>query len=91
MNTNQMRLSTDFRVATPGTAPWPSEVGTWLAWAKNRLESARRLRQRRRAIGELSRMSDWRLRDMGIPRDQIAEVVDGLIAREGPSVDRVAS
>ena len=84
MNTNQMRLATDFQVETRGTAPWPSEGGTLLAWAKNRLAVVRRLRQRRRAIGELSRMPDWQLRDMGIPRDQIAEVVDGLIAREGP-------
>ncbi len=84
MNTSQIQLATDFRVDAPGTASWPSEVGTVLAWAKNRLAVVRRLRQRRRAIGELSRMPDWQLRDMGIPRDQIAEVVDGLIAREGP-------
>jgi uncharacterized protein YjiS (DUF1127 family) len=48
----------------------------------------RRIQQRRRAIGELARMSDWRLQDLGIPRDQIAEVVDGLIARQGPSMGR---
>ena len=84
MNSSQIQLATDFQVDAPGTAPWPSEVGTWLAWAKNRLAAVRRLRQRRRAINELSRMPDWRLQDMGIPRHQIAEVVDGLIAREGP-------
>jgi uncharacterized protein YjiS (DUF1127 family) len=49
-----------------------------------------RIRQRRRAIGELAQMSDSRLRDLGIPRDQIAEVVDGLIAREGPAMGRRA-
>lgn len=89
MNTNQIRLGTDFGVEAPRTAPWSPEVGTWLAWAKNRLEATRRLRQRRRAISELARMSDWRLADLGIPRDHIAEVVDGLIAREGPSIRRL--
>ena len=44
MNTNQMRLATDFRLEAPRTAPWFPEVGTWLAWAKNRLEAVRRLR-----------------------------------------------
>lgn len=86
MNTNRIGLATDFRVAAPGSGSRFLEFHAWLAWAKNRLEAVRRLGQRRRAIAELSRMSDWRLRDMGIPRDQIADVVDGLIAREGPSV-----
>ena len=90
MNTNQARLGMDFRVEAAGTRSRSLEVGAWLAWAKNRLEAVRRLRQRRRAISELARMSDWRLADLGIPRDQIAEVVDGLIAREGPSIGGLA-
>ena len=86
MNTHRIGLATDFRLAAPRTGSRFLEFNAWLEWAKNRLEAVRRLHQRRRAIAELSRMSDWRLQDMGIPRDRIAEVVDGLIAREGPSV-----
>ncbi len=86
MNTHRIGLATDFRVEAPRTGSRFLERDAWLKWAKNRLEAVRRVRQRRRAIAELSRMSDWRLQDMGIPRDRIAEVVDGLIAREGPSV-----
>ncbi len=89
MNTNQIRLDADFRVATPGAWPHAPDVGAGLAWVKNLLEAARRLRQRRQAIAELSRMPDWQLADLGIPRDQIAEVVDGLTAREGPSIRRL--
>ncbi len=90
MNTNQIRLGADFRAAAPRAWPHAPDIGAWLAWAKNRLEAARGLRQRRQAIAELSRMPDWRLADLGIPRGQIAEVVDGLIAREGPSIRRRA-
>ncbi len=90
MTTNQLRLATGFPVATTGTGSWPPGVGAWLTWATDRLAVIRRIRQRRRAIGELARMSDWRLQDLGIPRDRIAEVVDGLIAREGPSMGRRA-
>jgi uncharacterized protein YjiS (DUF1127 family) len=57
--------------------------GGLLARARQGLESLRRHQQRRQAIRELSRMSDWRLRDMGIERGHIAEVVDGLMARQG--------
>jgi len=90
MNTHRIGLATDFRVAAPRAGSRFLEFNTWLKWAKNRLEAVRRLYQRRRAITELSRMSDWWLQDMGIPRDQIAEVVDGLIARQGPSAGRRA-
>ena len=90
MTTQQLHLDRDFPVAAAGTRSWPPEIGAWLAWVADRLALIRRMRQRRQAIGELARMSDWRLQDMGIPRDQIAEVVDGLIAREGPSLGRRA-
>ncbi len=86
MNTNQIHLGTDFGGELSRARA--SEPGAWLLWAKDRFAAVRRLHQRRRAIGELARMSDWRLQDMGIPRDQIAEVVDGLIAREGPAPRR---
>ena len=81
MNSN-IRLDTDFRT---GKA---REAGGWLGRARNAWETLRRGRRRRRAIAELSRMPDWRLVDLGIPRDRIAEVVDGLIAREGPEIGR---
>ena len=82
MNTNTMRLDAEFRAHASGVRR--GDTAGWLTWAKSGLASLRGMRQRRRAIAELSRMSDWRLADMGIPRDRIAEVVDGLIAREGP-------
>ena len=88
MTTKQLHLDTDFPVAAAGTGSWPPRISTWLTWAADRLAAIRRIQQRRRAIGELARMSDWRLQDLGIPRDQIAEVVDGLIAREGPAMGR---
>ncbi len=90
MNTNRTGLATNFPMAAPRTGPRSLGRNAWLAWAKNRLQTMRRLRQRRRAVAELSRMPDWRLQDVGIPRDRIAQVVDGLMARQGPSVGRRA-
>ena len=90
MTTNQLRLDTGFPLAATGTRARPPGIGAWLKWAADRLAAMRRIRQRRRAMVELARMSDWRLQDLGIPRDRIAEVVDGLIAREGPSMGRRA-
>ncbi len=84
MTTHQLLLDAGSPAATTGTGSRPSGVDTWFGWAADRLAAVRRIQQRRRAIGELARMSDSRLQDLGIPRDQIAEVVDGLIAREGP-------
>jgi uncharacterized protein YjiS (DUF1127 family) len=83
MNTNQIRLESGFPVAGPEVCA--KATGGLRAWALGRLEALRRHQQRRRAISELARMSDWRLADLGIPREQIREVVDGMIAREGPS------
>ena len=77
MTTNTIRIGTDLGGAR-------SAGGGWLATLKARLGAVARMRQRRRAILELSRMSDARLLDMGVPRDAIPEVVDGLIARQGP-------
>ncbi len=88
MNTNQLQFGTDFRVEAARTGSRPLVIGAWLKWARDRLEAVDRILQRRRTIAELARMSDWRLQDLGIPRDQIAEVVDGLIARQGPSMGR---
>lgn len=90
MTTHPLRLATGFPVATTGTGSRPLEIDPWLRWAAERLAAVRRIQQRRRAIGELARMSDWRLQDLGIPRNQIAQVVDGLIARERPTMGRRA-
>lgn len=84
MNTNQMRLSPDG--CTAGLEVRPSSTDRLHTWASQRFAALRRYQQRRGAIAELRRMSDWRLADLGIPRERIVEVVDGLIAREGPEV-----
>ncbi len=88
MTTQQLRLNAGFLAEATRAGSRPLGVDAWLGWAADRLAAIRRIQQRRQAIGELARMSDWRLQDLGIPRDQIAEVVDGLIAREGPSSGR---
>lgn len=88
MTTKQLHLDSDFPEAAAGTGSRPLGVGAWLTWAADRLAAIRRIQQRRQAIGELARMPDSQLQDLGIPRDQIAEVVDGLIAREGPAMGR---
>jgi uncharacterized protein YjiS (DUF1127 family) len=81
MSTNTIRLEADLRAAAP-------DARGWLGWARKGFQALRRMRQRRRAIVELSRMSRWRLADLGIRQDQIAKVVDGLIEREGPGLGR---
>jgi uncharacterized protein YjiS (DUF1127 family) len=88
MNTNTIPMGAeiqaeDARIHSRGTG-----AGGWLSLLKGRLDALGRIRQRRRAINQLSRMSDESLLDMGIPRDRIPEVVDGLIAREGPGARR---
>jgi uncharacterized protein YjiS (DUF1127 family) len=90
MITSELRLSTGFLGEPPRSGSRPLGVHTWLGWVAHRLAAVRRIQQRRQAIGQLIRMSDSRLQDLGIPRDRIAEVVDGLIAQEGPSVARRA-
>lgn len=64
-----------------GKSRWRNLLGA-------RLAPVGRMRQRRRAISQLSRLSDEALLDLGIPRDRIPEVVDGLIARQGPDARR---
>jgi len=86
MNTNTIRIGADLGAETLRGRPRTPDVSAVLTWANSRLAAVRRLRQRRRAIVELARMSDAGLRDLGIPRGRIAEVVDGLIARDGPEV-----
>jgi len=88
MNTNTIRMGADLGVETPRARPHIPDFGGWLTWAQGRLAAIRLVRQRRRAISELARMSDARLADLGIPRGQIPEVVDGLISREGPTFRR---
>ena len=75
MNTNTIPLRSD--LGTDAARP----AAGWLDPLLRVLASLRRRHHRRRAIAELSRMPDWRLEDMGIPRGRIADVVDGLVAR----------
>lgn len=88
MNTNTIRIGADLGVETSRVRPRIPDFSGLLTWAKGRVAAMDRVRQRRRAISELARMSDGRLADLGIPRGQIPEVVDGLIAREGPASGR---
>lgn len=46
-----------------------------------------RARRRREAISELSRLSNRQLSDIGISRQQIREVVDGLLAKADGQFD----
>jgi uncharacterized protein YjiS (DUF1127 family) len=55
---------------------WPGRA--WFARARGWFAEGRR---RRAAIRELQRVSDGQLRDIGIARDAIEEVVDTLMAR----------
>ena len=86
MNTNTIRIGADLGVETSRVRPRVPHFSGLLTWAKGRVATVDRVRQRRRAISELARMSDARLTDLGILRGQIPEVVDGLIAREGPGI-----
>ena len=53
-----------------------------------RFKTARHLDQKRRAAkNDLHRLSDRQLRDIGIERRQIPEIVDGMTAPAKPSVD----
>ena len=88
MNTNIMQVDAGLEIETPREGLRIPDFGGLLTWSKDRLAAVRRLHQRRQAISELGRMSDRRLADLGIPRGQIPEVVDGLIARDGPTVGR---
>ena len=88
MSTNTIPMGAEFRADAGRIEPRAARRGGWLAFLQGRLASVRRIRQRRRAINQLSRLSDEALLDMGIPRDRIPEVVDGLIAREGPGARR---
>jgi uncharacterized protein YjiS (DUF1127 family) len=88
MNTNTIPMGAELHGGAIQRHARAAGPGGWLTLLKGRLEAVGRIRQRRRAINQLSRMSDEALLDMGIPRDRIPEVVDGLIAREGPGARR---
>lgn len=54
-------------------------------------EGFRKARRRRLAIRELASLSDAALNDIGISRDQIPDLVDGMLARHreiGVTADR---
>lgn len=88
MSTNTIPMGAEFQAEAARTPAHGAGEGGWLALLQGRLQAVGRMRQRRRAINQLSRLSDGALLDMGIPRDRIPEVVDGLIAREGPGARR---
>lgn len=77
MNTNTVPIRSDLRA----DAERPS--AGWIDPLRRVLAALRRRHRRQRAIAELARMPDWRLEHLGIPRGRIAEVVDGLLARQG--------
>ena len=88
MSTNTIPMGAEFRAEGARIGTGSAAKSGLLTILRGRLEAVGRLRRRRRAINQLSRMSDGALLDMGIPRDRIPEVVDGLIAREGPGARR---
>ena len=88
MNTNTIPMGAEFQAEDARIGSHAGAKSGWWGLLKGRLEAVGRMRQRRRAINQLSRMSDEALLDVGIPRDRIPEVVDGLIAREGPGARR---
>ena len=53
----------------------PGRISRLIGWIAER-------HARQSAIRELCRMPGWRLRDMGIDRGRIPEIVDGLLARK---------
>jgi uncharacterized protein YjiS (DUF1127 family) len=68
--------------------PAPARASLPLAWPEWRSFAALRRwfaegRRRRCVIRELQRVSDGQLRDIGIARGEIEEVVDTLLARRG--------
>ena len=88
MTTNTIPMDAGLRAEGSRDAGMTAGKSGWRTLFRVRLAAVGRMRQRRKAISQLARMSDEALLDLGIPRDRIAEVVDGLIAREGPDARR---
>ncbi len=64
----------------PAATDHRASAKTHLAAAVRRaIASLRRWRKRRKAIAELSRLDDHMLRDIGVSRGQIREVVDAQL------------
>jgi uncharacterized protein YjiS (DUF1127 family) len=88
MSTNTIPMGAEFRAEGARIDAGAAGKGGLLTLLRGSLEALGRLRQRRRAINQLSRMSDGALLDIGVARDRIPDVVDGLIARDGPGARR---
>ena len=58
-------------------------------WVANTVNAVRAWHTRHAAIGELSRLNDHLLKDIGIDRSEIRTVVDGMLRRPPPS-DRLS-
>ena len=78
-----MTIRTEQRYSRPSLASRVGGLARHIerALARSR-EAISRGRRRRSAIRDLRSLSDRELRDIGIERHQIVEVVDGLLARE---------
>ncbi len=57
---------------------------------KNTVDAVRTWRQRRAAIAELSRLNDHLLKDIGIDRNEIRAVVNGMLSRPSAPTHRPA-
>ncbi len=57
---------------------------------KNTVDAVRAWRQRRAAIAELSRLNDRLLNDIGIDRNEIRAVVNGMLSRPSAPTHRPA-
>ncbi len=59
-------------------------------WVANTVNAVRTWHTRQRAIGELSRLNDHLLKDIGIDRSEIRTVVDGMLRRPPAREHRAA-
>ncbi len=57
---------------------------------ENTVDAVRAWRQRRAAIAELSRLNDHLLKDIGIDRNEIRAVVNGMLSRPSAPAHRSA-
>lgn len=86
MSTHIHRLETSLSAASASrsrTAVSSAGKGNPVTMMLRRLRNrVARVRQRRAAIAELSRLSERQLHDIGVHRHQIPELVDGVLRRQ---------
>ena len=84
MNTHFAETDFDARRAAGSSSritPLARLLHLLTAFAHGLRQPLARFRRRRESIRALSRLNDRQLRDIGIERDRIADVVDGLARR----------